>query len=77
MTLLSFTYFMRRWRRKMADGDLGYFWLEYRNAVFTIVFLDPKNLANDSSPMFLSVVIVLEISWIEFFYWPYRVVSHR
>ena len=48
----------------MANRDLGHFWLEYCNAVFTIVFLDPENLGKDTKFMLLSV-IVLEISWID------------
>ena len=72
MTLLSFTYFMHRCRRrklKMADGDLVYFWMEYSNAV------DPKNLAKDASPMFLSV-IVLEISWTILKFWTSPIVLY-
>ena len=45
---------------KLTIGDLEHFGLEFRNVVFTIVFLDPENQDIDTSPMFPSI-LVLEI----------------
>ena len=51
---------------KIAYGRLRHFDLEYRNAVFTIVFVTLENLYLGTSPILLSVS-VLEISLVEKF----------
>ena len=41
----------------MAKDYLGHFYLEYRNAVFTMVFLALENLAVDASLVLLPVIV--------------------
>ena len=41
----------------MAKDYLGHFYLEYRNAVFTMMFLALENLPVAASPMLLSVIV--------------------
>ena len=43
----------------MTSGDLEHFGLEFRNTVFTIVFVDPENLPVDTTPMLLSIIVGL------------------